>query len=109
MGELFKEHGIIVSSSADKKKSLLTKNLNFGIVKKLQLLARISASSLDKMVKDGNIDNLKTIFETSHSWFDAVIHLNEFKCQDGIYRNYLSISWKNHMVISHGFSHKKTN
>ena len=32
------------------------------------------------MVKDGNIDNLKTIFETSHSWFDAVIHLNEFKC-----------------------------
>ena len=39
--ELFKEHGIIISSSADKKKSLLTKNLNFGIVKKLQLLARI--------------------------------------------------------------------
>ena len=39
-----------------------------------------SASSLDKMVKDGNIDNMKAIFETSHSWFDAVIHLNEFKC-----------------------------
>ena len=32
------------------------------------------------MVKDGNIDTFDTLFETSHSWFDAIIHLNEFKC-----------------------------
>ena len=32
------------------------------------------------MVKDGNIEHFDTLFKTSHSWFDAVIHLNEFKC-----------------------------
>ena len=46
--ELFKSYGIIVSSSADKNRSLLTrKGPSFAIVKKLQTLANISSRKVN--------------------------------------------------------------
>jgi hypothetical protein len=48
----FKDYGILISSAADPKRSLITqKGPSFGIVKKLQLLAKASYTKV-KIIKE---------------------------------------------------------